>query len=214
MERLGKEYIYFDGMYLREEQLLKLALNVGNYMQAEHYLFALLAHGALYGCAEMVDKVNQVREHYGVPAIPTPEHDVTKVSRVQQNNSIDDKARAVFMAMSKDSRRDVLRTSLHQLRSEYHLFKHAIHWLGVYLVIRDRLEGSRLKMKGFICYANQIIPEDWPVALRMNENTYKNFGKLISYEDRSEAYYDMAEPPQVEISSKFWGIVKDVIFTT
>ena len=32
------EYIYLDGMWLKGEQLLKLAMNVGNYAQAEHYL--------------------------------------------------------------------------------------------------------------------------------------------------------------------------------
>ena len=45
MEKLHKEYIYLDGMWLKEEQLLKLAMNVGNYALAEHYL----CHGGEQG---------------------------------------------------------------------------------------------------------------------------------------------------------------------
>ncbi len=209
-----KECIYLDGMRLKEEHLLKLALNVGNYPQAEHYLFALLAHGVIYGISEVIDKVNEVRKHYGVPEIPTPEKNVTNEYGRRHGDSVDDKARKAFMIMGIEERRNILKSSLSILRSECHLFKYNIHWLGVYLVIRDRLEGEQLKMRNFNSYANEIMPEDWPETLRMNKNTYKNFGKLISYEDKGEAYYDMAYNSQEELCDKFWEIVKQLIFTT
>jgi len=214
MGTLNKEYIYLDGMYLKEEQLLKLALNVGSFVHAEHYLCALLAHGAIYGIREVVDRANEVREHYGVPRIPTPGNDRSDSFVRRQVDSVDDKARSAFLMMDAADRRKVLRSCLSLLRSHYHLFKYGIHWLGVYLVVRDRLEGMSLKMKDFISYAQDIMPEDWPASLRMNQNTYKNFGKLISYEDKSEAYYDMENNPQRELCDTFWDIVKQAIFTT
>ena len=43
----NQELIYLDGMWLRQEHLLNLAMGVGNYAQAELYLFALLADAIL-----------------------------------------------------------------------------------------------------------------------------------------------------------------------
>ncbi len=213
MGTLTKEYVYLDGMYLKEEQLLKLALNVGDFAHAEHYLCALLAYGVVNGKKTVIDRVNEVREHYGVPAIPTPEHDDADDDGMRQGDSVDDRARSAFLIMDDEERKEVLRRSLKLLRSQYHLFRHSIHWLGIYLVVRDRLVGEGLKMRGFISYSREVMPTEWPASLTMNENTYKNVGKLISYEDRHEAYFDMDNNPQKELCDRFWEIVKQQIFT-
>ena len=86
-----------------------------------------------------------------------------------------------------EERRKLLRSSLSLLRTNHHLFIYARHWLGVFLVVRDRLEGDSLKMKDFIGYANDIMPLDWPMTLKMGLNTYKNFGREIDYNDKGEA---------------------------
>ena len=78
MTKGENEYVWLDGMLLKEEHLVKLAMNVGNYAQAEHYLFALLAHGVVYGKQEMIEKVNEVREFYGVPMIPMAGNEVSR----------------------------------------------------------------------------------------------------------------------------------------
>ena len=161
MNKEEKEYVWLDGMLLKEEHLVKLAMNVGNYAQAEHYLFALLAHGVVYGKHELLEKVNEVREYYGVPKIPDAGNEVSRGGG-RQGNSMDDKARAAFRKMEVEERRNILRSSLSLLRNNHHLFTYARHWLGVFLVIRDRLEGEALKMKDFIDYANTIMPADWP----------------------------------------------------
>ena len=36
MNNKENEYVYLDGMFLNEEHLIKLAMNVGCYAQAEH----------------------------------------------------------------------------------------------------------------------------------------------------------------------------------
>ncbi len=213
MATLGKEYVQLDGMFLREDQIIKLALGAGNFSQAEHYLFALAVHAAIFGMPELIEKVNDVREAYGVPVISMPNQDVSGgFSRL--GDTADDKARRVFLLMDDEERRNVLKESLQSLRSQYHLFKYANHWLGVYLVIRDRLEGENLTMKAFIGYANDIMPEDWPASLRMTLSTYKNMSKMISIEDRDEAYYDMEKNPQQDLCKTFWEVVKLSIFTT
>ena len=185
------EYVWLDGMLLKEEHLVKLAMNVGSFALAEHYLCALLAHGLMYGKTEIIDRVNEVRDFYGAPKIPMPGNEISKACR--KTDSQDDKARAVFKKMSLDERRKVLRSSLSMLRSNYHLFNYGCHWLGVFLVIRDRLEGESLKM---------------------SLNTYKNFGREIDFNDKGEAYYDMEKCPQKEVCDTLWDIIKQMILTT
>ena len=53
--------------------MLKLAMNVGSFALAEHYLCALLANAVIYGKRDVILKVNEVREFYHVPLIPLPE---------------------------------------------------------------------------------------------------------------------------------------------
>lgn len=76
MKEQNKELLYLDGMWLRQEHLLNLAMGVGNYAQAEHYLFALLADAVVKGKREAILEVNKVREHYGVKAIPLSDDDL------------------------------------------------------------------------------------------------------------------------------------------
>ena len=208
----NNEYVYLDGMMLNEEHLMKLAKNVGCYAQAEHYLFALLAHGVICGKREVIDMVNEVRELYGVPKIPVDNQ--TFDSNESKADALNDKARQIFKKMARNEQREVLRNSLSQLRINHHLFIYARHWLGVFLVIRDRLEGESLKMKDFIDYASDIMPADWPATLKMRLSTYKNFGREIDYCDKGEAYYDMENCPQKELCDTLWDIIKQMIFMT
>ena len=157
--------------------------------------------------------MNEVREFYGVPKIPEAGNGMSRTNS-RPSDSLDDKARAAFKKMSLDERRNVLRNSLSLLRSNHHLFHYACHWLGVFLVIRDRLEGESLKMKDFIDYSSTIMPADWPDKLKMGLNTYKNFGREIDYNDKDEAYYDMENCPQKELCDTLWDIIKQMILTT
>ena len=208
-----KQYVYLDGMLLCEEHLKKLALNVGCYAQAEHYLFALLAHGVIHGKREVMDIVNDVREHYGVPRIPMENQNISS-DVGKRKDSVDDKVRDLFKKMDQEMRKKILRDSLQYLQTNYHLFIYTRHWLGVFLVIRDRLEGESLKQRNFEVYANSITPEEWPDGLKICKNTFKNFGREINREDKGEAYYDMKSNPQKELCDTLWDIIKQMILTT
>jgi hypothetical protein len=210
MKEKLSEYVYLDGMLLKEEQLLKLSKNVGCYAQAEHYLFALLAHGVINGKREVIDMVNEVREFYGVPKIPVDNQEST-FSR-SRADSLDDKARMLFKKMPLEKRREILKEGLNQLVTVYHLFKYKVHWLGIFLVIRDRLEGESLKLTNLYEYAQDITPDELPKRMRLKVDSVKNFSKKIVDEDRGEAYYDMRHNPQKELCDKLWDIMKQIIF--
>ena len=216
MEKLHKEYIYLDGMWLKEEQLLKLAMNVGNFALAEHYLCALLADAVIKGRREAIVEVNKVREHYGVTAIPLSEDDLESDEDLNGKTRLtaaDEQARKRFLNMSREDRLCVLRRSMDRLIADYHLFNYARHWLSIFMVVRDRLVGESLNQTSFLTLANEITPEGLPLKLRFGENTRKNMGREICEVDRGEVYYRMKRNPQKQLCDTFWDIVKDTIFT-
>ena len=210
------EYIYLDGMWLKEEQLLKLAMNVGNFALAEHYLCALLADAVIKGRREAITEVNKVREHYGVMAIPLSEDDLKDDENLKGKTRLtaaDEQARRRFLSMSREDRLCVLRRSMDRLIADYHLFNYARHWLSIFMVVRDRLVGESLNQTSFLTLANEITPEGLPLKLRFGENTRKNMGREICEVDRGEVYYRMKRNPQKQLCDTFWDIVKDTILT-
>ena len=216
MENLHKEYIYLDGMWLKEEQLLKLAMNVGNYALAEHYLCALLADAVIKGRREVITEVNKVREHYGVTPIPLSEDDLEDDNDLMGRTRLtaaDEQARRRFLNMPREDRLCILRKSMDRLIADYHLFIYARHWLAIFMVVRDRLVGESLNQTNFLTLANEITPEGMPLKLRFGENTRKNLGREICEADRGEVYYRMKRNPQRQLCDTFWDIVKDTILT-
>ena len=210
------EYIYLDGMWLKEEQLLKLAMNVGNFALAEHYLCALLADAVIKVRREAIIEVNKVREHYGVKAIPLGQDDLEEDNDLRSKTRLtaaDEQARRLFLKMNEEERLEVLRKCMRQLIADYHLFIYARHWLAIFMVVRDRLVGESLNQKNFLSLANKITPEGLPLKLRFDENTRKNLGREICEADRGEVYYRMKRNPQRELCDTFWNIIQDTILT-
>lgn len=216
MEKLQKDFAYLDGMWLRKEQLIQLAMNVGSYPLAEHYLCALLADAVVKGRRDVLLDVNKVREHYGVKAIPLGEDDLEDdedLNGKSRHNADDEQARKLYLAMSREKRLEVLQSSMNILITDYHLFIYARHWLAIFMVVRDRLVGESLNQTSFLSLASEITPDCLPVKLRMSENTMKNFSREISDVDRGEVYYRMKRNPQQQLCDTFWDIVKETILT-
>ena len=118
MEKELSEYIFLDGMWLQEKQLLKLAMNVGNFALAEHYLCALLADAVIKGRREVIVEVNKVREHYGVNAIPLGKDDLQEDDNLQGKTRLtaaDEQAKRLFLKMTEEERLEVLRKCMHRL---------------------------------------------------------------------------------------------------
>ena len=80
--------------------------------------------------------------------------------------------------------------------------------MGLYLVIRDRLEDN-LSQTDFFSFAQEITPDNWPEGLRISKGTFNTFSRYVkSADDRYETYYDMKENPWKELCDAFWSIIK------
>ena len=210
------EYVFLDGMWLQENQLLKLAMNVGSFQLAEHYLCALLFDAVAKGKREVLDEVNRVREHYGVAPIPLSDEDMKDDQELRGKSRVtasDLQAKKLFLKMEREERLEVLRVSMSLFLSDYHLFIYARHWLSIFMVVRDRLVGPSLSQVNFTVIANEIAPKEMPQRLRFSDTTRKNFMRQIADEERDEVYFKMKKNPQKQLCDTFWDIVKNTILT-
>ena len=210
-----RDYVFLDGMWLQEQQLLKLAMNVGSLPGAEHYLCALLFDAVIKGKRELLLEVNKVREHYGASPIPLGDEDLKDDKELRGKSRVsvaDEQARKLFLKMTNEEKLEVLRESFKTLLSDFHLFIYNRHWLGIYMVLRDRLMGD-LSQVDFIDLANDMCPEDFPEELRMSLSTKKNFGREINANERGEVYFKMKHNPQGLLCDTFWDIVRMTLLT-
>ena len=214
MENYHKEYVYLDSLWLKEDKLLQLAFNAGSWDKAEHYLFAYLANAVINGNTKAIEKVNEVRESYGVKPIPYPE-DVSNDGRMKNRkaDSCADLARKKYGQMTFEKRKAVLMASLSDIMHHHlELFRSSAYWNGIFLVIRDRVDG-KLKKTEFTELAEAITPESWPQSLVISKTTLNNFSHYLNLADREEAYYDMKNNPWAELCETFWEILKQQILT-
>ena len=77
------------------------------------------------------------------------------------------------------------------------------HWMGVYLVLRDRL-GMRCPQKGFADYAPKITPQNCQENLKIGQTTMTNFSKIV-VEDKP--YFEMKHNPFEEVCNRLWDII-------
>ena len=210
MENLHKEYIYLDGMWLKEEQLLKMASNAGSWNVAEHYLCAYLTNALINGNTEAIKRVNEIRDLYQLDAIPfTNEIEIN----VNKKDKVADLARKKYSEKPDKEKMKLLMTSLEQLL-EFHrnLFTSRNHWNGIYLVVRDRLDNT-IKKSDFASRVYRITPSGWPEDLTIGDSTLSNFSHYVKYNDRDKAYYNMNKNPWESLCNAFWDIVKTNLLT-
>lgn len=208
MDDLSKDYIYLDGMWLKEAQLLQLAKNAGSYSVAEHYLMAYLANAVINGYREAVNKVNEVRLLYNVKPIPVPDGEYGHNSK---NPS--DQARIKYIKMSLDKQKAVLLNTLTIIKDKHlELFKSSISWNGIYLVVRDRVD-SGIKKTEFSRLAVSITPEGWPPSLTISKTTLNNYSHYLDVKDQERAYFNMSNNPWKDLCDTFWELLERQILT-
>lgn len=213
MERDLSEFVCLDGVFFKEENIIKMAINAGSLAVAEHYLCVLLAHGLMYGKTEIIDRVNEVREQYQVLPFKKPEYQIPRDEYGRSRmEPVELKVRKAYGKMTEQRRHEVMKQCLQLLRMQSDLFCKKNDWLSVMLVVRDRLDGT-INQNNFYDYACAITPKEWPAALRIGEHTAKNFSRLLTAEDRMEAYYDMEKNPQSQLCDKLWEIIIQAILT-
>lgn len=205
------QYIWHDGATIPEDLLISMAKNAGSYESAKGYLFSLMAHGLNNSIRDYIYKVNEIRDFYHVKPIPV-------AKEIEQDATCNpskptDLARKRYGAMDQDTQKQVVTASLKLLLCHHsHLFNSKNDWSGIYLVIKDRVDG-RISKTRFTLLIADITRDWWPEELQIGQRTLSNFGRCVDYEDRLEAYYDMESNPWEELCDTFWDILMQQILT-
>ena len=109
------------------------------------------------------------------------------------------------------ARTELLRSALLDMYNRK-LFTSKNHWIGTFLVVRDRLEKAGFSQADFEKMADGITPEVFPVKLQISKSTMKNFTKVITDPyDRNEAYYDMKNNPQEDFCEELWNTIEKML---
>ena len=204
------DYVSIDGVLILKDTLLKMARSTGNPVIAEHYLLALAYHAAIHNRQDIIDEVEEIRKRYNFAPLPTAKTATSSGKYAPDFSAMtppEVRARAIYKKLTKENKIKVLRSALTALRVENErLFKNKSSWIGVYFVVRDRLD-NKIRQKDFHDYAVKITPDDWPEDLRAGLNPLSNMTRMVKYEDRQLAYYEMADNPWDELCEKYWTLV-------
>lgn len=136
---------------------------------------------------------------------------------VTQNNlpplSIEECVKRWFQDLSKEEQQAVMKQAMEKLleatkEEGKKLFSKKQHWMGVYMVLRDRLSIT-IQHKDFADYANNITPESCPSALRISSSTMTNFSKTVP----DGPYFMMKQNPFEGVCSTLWAIIKNIYYS-
>ena len=210
------DYVSIDGVYLKKDSLVKMARCTGNPVVAEHYLFALAYHAMKHKRQDISDEVDEIRKSYNFAPFHTANRPTSSGKYDPDFNTMarpDVRARAVYKKLNKESKKQVLRAALIELRIENErLFKNKSCWIGIYFVVKDRLD-STLSKDYFANNANSITPADWPEDLKIGSTPFSNLSRKVNNNDRVLPYYEMANNPWDELCEKYWMLVLAELLT-
>lgn len=198
-----KEFVLFDGAETSIDTLLKQAqYNISKTSYTDALLiYANDCNPIDYYIIDIVARIAKQRRMNEV-ILPGAPHELP---RPQQT---DVKPRDAYRRMEPEKRCDILKAALLDMYNRK-LFTTKNHWIGTFLVVRDRLEGANFKQTDFVKMADSITPEEFPDKLHISESTMKNFTKVITDPcDRDEAYYDMKDNPQANFCEELWNAIK------
>ena len=176
-ERL--DCVWHDGIRMKDETLVGMAMKAGSYALAEHYLVTLMAHGLMYGFYDYIDLVNEVRAYYRVEKIPVPKKETQKTLMLMPKKKFYDDLRIRYQNMTTPEKEVLLQEALKGLMANHpDLFRKKYHWLGIYLVVRDRLDYG-----------------------------LTNIYKVFEADDFENAYFEMAYNPMASLCDTFWDVL-------
>ena len=207
-----EEYMVFhDGVELPVGILINMAMGAPDYHTAEHYLVSLLYCASMREDRRLLSKCQEIRQHFGVspyPELPASESNLPPIC------SQEEEVRRYYSKESETGKFEILKKAISVLLSStnkygQNIFSKKQHWMGVYLVLRDRL-GIRCSQTGFADYASKITPCNCPDELRIGSSTMTNFAKIVT-EDKP--YFEMKHNPFAEICDTLWNIIISQVLT-
>lgn len=201
-----KEFLEIDTAPISIANILKMAHhNIGNIT----YTNALLIYANnctptdlyIIGCVARIAKLRRINE----VSLPGEPHELLRPQQFDQD------PRAKFRRLDMVARTELLRSALLDMYNRK-LFTSKNHWIGTFLVVRDRLEKAGFSQADFEKMADGITPEVFPVKLQISKSTMKNFTKVITDpHDRNEAYYDMKNNPQEDFCEELWNTIEKML---
>lgn len=200
------EFVEIDTAETSIATLLKQAqYNIGKTM----YTDALLIYA--YNCnpidlyvIEFVARIAKLRRCNEV-SLPGAPHELLNPQLLVEE------PRTKYRRLDATKRRKIIKAALLEMYNNK-LFTTKSHWIGTFLVVRDRLEKAGFTQTDFTYMADCITPEEFPEKLHISESTMKNFTKVISDpHDRNEAYYDMKNNPQEEFCKELWDVLQRML---
>ena len=207
-----EEYmVSHDGVELPVGILISMAMGAPDYHTAEHYLVSLLYCASMREDRRLLSKCQEIRKHFGIspyPELPASESNLPPI------RSREEEVRRYYSKESEIGKFEILKKAISALLSstnEYgqNIFSKKQHWMGVYMVLRDRL-AIRCSQTGFADYASKITPNNCPNELRIGSSTMTNFAKVIT-EDKP--YFEMKHNPFAEVCDTLWKIIISQILT-
>ena len=201
-----KEFLEIDTAPVSIATIMKQAqYNIGKTM----YTDALLIYA--YNCIPtdlyIIDFVARIvkQRRTGEVSLPGAPHELQLPQQIEQDS------RAKYRRLDTVARAELIKSALLGMYNRK-LFTTKNHWIGTFLVVRDRLEKVGFTQTDFQNMAESITPEDFPDKLHISESTMKNLTKVITDpHDRNEAYYDMKNNPQDDFCEELWDVLKKML---
>lgn len=217
MEEEWINFVEHDGKPHHINDLKDMAMNAGSYNVAEHYIVSILFHATIYHLPQFHKYVNEIRRHYNLEPFPTSKEPASN-NNMPQFAALPKKpadiAREIYRKMTKEQRKAVLKDAMIHLKHDcMELFKNKSCWIGIYLVVKDRLDEN-INQSNFYDLGVAITPDGWPQNKAIGKTTMSNLTRNIKdVKDRQEAYYDMTDNPFEELCDRFWNILLSLILT-
>lgn len=209
-----QDYVFHDGAWVKAGALVKMSKNAGSMLVAEHYLCSLLYHAVIHKEDWILKEVNEVRKWYNAIPYPTSVFSSSdNMTGYTPEKDIAEIAREKYKKMTHEERLGILKESLRLIWLHHsQLFNKKYCWIGIFLVIRDRLGYDKTKEE-FYDFAKSFTPEGWKDSLKIGNRPLSNMTRYLNFEDREMAYYEMQNNPWEELCTEYWNILIELILT-
>lgn len=207
-----QEFVEHDGVFIHVNKMVEMAKNAGSYNVAEHYIVSLLVHAHRYDMPMIFVEINSIRMHYHLQPFasingPASGNNMPNFEQPRMRQS--EIVQKTYRQLSQEQKESVLKEALVKLHlEEKKLFERKTFWIGVYLVVRDRLDQD-LKAAAFCRY--KLTPDGWTNALVAT--SLSNIGRYIEGDDKELAYYQMTNNPFKHLCEKYWSTLQSLILT-
>lgn len=184
------------------------ASNLESFIRKRSYLQQVYEETGNPTVAEKLAKLNHLLESVNPGILPASPHNLPESPSTEQ------RVLERYQQLSSEQRYELLRKAMSCLLEAkdergLRVFRNKKDWMGVYLVLRDRL-GVRCTQSSFATHVLKFTPEDCPEDLRISNGTMTNFSKVVTEE---KAYYKMKHNPFASLCETLWDIILQMLFT-